>query len=519
MRKQNMTIIKNQQIIFSMNSTKHLFRSIIAVFLISVTPTFAQKTLTLEECREMALEQNKKIKMSQQDAQAAAYTKKSAATHYLPKISFGGGYLRTNKSIKPLDQDLLLPIVPFNSIDPSTGMFNPNALNDPETALNTLVIDPNTGAPMTDAAGNPIFKNYAMLPADKLTLDNNNLYYARLSLSQPLFTGFKIVESNKMARHAENIANKNVVLTKAEVLSKTDEAYWRVVSLNQKVKLAQSYEALLDQLVTDLENMYAEGIITKNDVLKAQVKQNESKLQVLKAENGLALSKMALAQIVGIDSGEYIDVMDKDIDDNEVLLSSSPINPEASAENRAEISMLKEKVSVMQAQRNIERSKFMPSVLLTGGYGFANPNPYNGLKNEFGGDWSVGVVVSMPIFTWGERKHDMNVANMKKIRAQYELDDAREMINLEIRQNQFKHIESIKKVEMTKLSVLQAEENMNTTKDNLSEGRTTLSELLEAQLQWADASSEHIDALIEVKTTLTELEKSTGEIYKHINNN
>lgn len=498
-----------------MNSTKYFLKSIIAVFLISLTPAVAQQTLTLEECRNLALEQNKKVKISQQDALSATYVKKSAATNYLPKVSFGGGYLHTNKAIKPLANDLLLPIVPYNTIDPSTGMFNPGALQDPSTALNTLVMDPNTGTPMTDASGNPIFKNYAMLPADKLVLNNNNIYHARLSLTQPLFTGFKIVESNKMARHAENIANENVILTKAEVLAKTDEAYWRVVSLHQKVKLAHSYEALLDRLVSDLENMYAEGIITKNDVLKAQVKQNESKLQVMKAENGLALSKMSLAQIIGLEDDD-VNVADQNINDNEVLLTGTIDNTLASAENRAEIAMLKEKVSVMDAQKNIERSKFMPSVLLTGGYGFTSPNPYNGLRSEFGGDWSVGVAVSMPIFTWGERKHDLNVAKVKKQRAQYELDDAREMINLQIRQNQFKHMESIKKVEMTKLSVEQAKENMNSTKDNLIEGRTTLSELLEAQAQWADASSEHIDALIEVKTSQTELEKATGDIYKHI---
>lgn len=499
-----------------MNSKRHFLQSIFAILLISITPVVAQRTLTLEECRSMALEQNRKISIAKQDAIAATYTKKSAATNYLPKLSLDGGYMRLGKDIKPLGQDLFLPIVPYNAINPGTGQFDPSALQDPATAMNTFVMDPATGGPMLDASGNPIFKNYAMLPADQMKLDKKNLYYARLSVHQPLFTGFKITESNKMARHAENIAKENIVLTKAEVISQTDEAYWRVVSLYQKVKLAHAYEDLLNQLVNDLENIYAEGIITKNDVLKAKVKQNESKLQVLKAENGLELSKMALAQIIG-DTDEKVSVYDQYINDADVINNTMPMNLQGSSENRAEITMLKEKVSVMQAAKNVERSKFMPSILLTGGYGFANPNPYNGLRNEFGGDWSVGVVFSMPIFTWGERKYDMNIANTKKQRAQYELEDAREMIDLQIKQSQFKHIESIKKVEMTKLSVEQAEENMNSAKDNLAEGRTRLSELLEAQLQWADASSQHIDALIEVKTSMTELEKSTGEIYNHFN--
>ena len=498
-----------------MNSTQKFLHSFIAIFLLVAVPAVAQQKLTLEECRTMALEQNKKVKIAQEDVKAATYTKKAAGTHYLPKLSLSGGYLRTNKDIKPLNDDLFLPIVPYNTIDPTTGKFNSDALQDPQTALNTIVMNPETGQPVLDASGNPVFKNYAMLPADQLKFDNNNYYYARLSVNQPLFTGLKITESNKMAQYAENISREQVVLTQAEVLTQTDEAYWRVVSLQEKVKLAHSYRDLLNRLVTDLENMYSEGIITKNDLLKAQVKQNDANLQVLKAENGLELSKMALAQIIGLNY-ESVDITENIIE--AAAISTVDLSTRYSADNRAEVNMLKEKVNIMQANKNIERSKFMPTILLTGGYGFMNPNPYNGLRNEFGGDWSVGVVVSMPVFTWGERKHNMNIASVKKHQAQYELEEARELIDLQIHQNRFKHIESLKKVEMTKLSKDQAEENMRVAEDNLAEGRTRLSELLEAQVQWSDAYSEYIDAMVEVKTTQSELEKSTGQIYEQLKN-
>ena len=71
---------------------------------------------------------------------------------------------------------------------------------------------------------------------------------------------------------------------------------------------------------------------------------------------------------------------------------------------------------------------------------------------------------------------------------------------------------------MTKLSKDQAEENMRVAEDNLAEGRTRLSELLEAQVQWSDAYSEYIDAMVEVKTTQSELEKATGQIYEQLKN-
>lgn len=497
-----------------MKSGKKIFTCFLAVFLLTIAPVTAQQVLTLDKCREMALEQNKKIRLAKEDTEIAAATKKIAATKYLPNISLNGGYLRTNKALKPIENDLFLPVVPFNTIDSKTGAFNPASLQDPATALNTLVINPQTGKPMLDASGNPVFKNYALLPADQLTFDNKNKYYARLSVTQPIFTGFKITEANNIAKHAENIAKENVILTQAEVLVKTDEAYWRVVSLQEKVKLANSYETLLNRLVTDLENMYAEGIIIRNDLLKAQVKQNEAKLKVMKAENGLELSKMVLAQIIGMENEEIV-LPEKAIDED-VYGIYGITNLENSSEKRAEIVMLKEKLHIMESSKNIERSKFMPDILLTGGYGWMNPNPYNGLKKEFGGDWSVGVIVSMPIFTWGERKHNLQAANIKKQKVQLELDEARQMIDLQIRQNRYKYNEAIKKAELTNLSKAQAEENMKTANENLMEGRTRLTELLEAQVQWESASSEHIDALIEIKTTVSELKKSTGEIYNYI---
>ncbi len=493
---------------------KQQFACLSALLILFAPSLHAQQKLTLSECRTKALEQNREIRIAQNDMQSAAYARKSAQTNFLPKINFGGAWLRTGKAIQPLENDLLLPVVPFNTIDPATGKFNPEALKDLGTAMNTLVVNPETGQPVVDQAGNPIFRNYAMLPADKLVLDHKNSYYARFTLTQPLFTGFKITEANHIARRAENIAKEKELLTRAEVVAKTDEAFWRVVSLQEKLKLANAYEALLDRLVTDLKNMYAEGVITRNDVLKAQVKQNEAKLKTLQAENGCALSKMALAQIIGMEE-EDIEVDSGKMEELPVAVPVSFLG-EVSTDNRAEVAMLKEKAAIMESKRNIERSRFMPDVMLTGGYGWMNPNPYHGLRNEFGGNWSVGIVVSIPVFTWGERRNDLHAAKLKMANAELELNEAREMIDLQIRQNRYRYTEALKKAEMTGLSKKQAEENMRMAKENLMEGRSRLAELLEAQLQWENASSEHIDALVEMKTVLLELDKSTGEIYNYL---
>ena len=475
----------------------------------------AQQSLSLDECRKKALQHNHRVIIASEAAQAANDIKKSAFTQFLPDVRFNGGYLHTNKNWNLFQNDMFLPIVPFQTIDPQTGQFNKQVLQDPALAMKTLAINPQTGQPIMDANGNPVFQQYALLPAEKLKLDRRDFYFAKFSVTQPIFTGFKIVETNNIARFTKEIANEKIRLTKAELLYQTDEAYWRVISLEEKVKLATSYEKLLDQLVSDLTNIYEEGMITRNDLLKAKVKQNEAKLKLLKARNGLKLSRMALAQIIGSTTSDIhlADNIDEE-QANEMLFDLAGTTP-YNIENRAEISMLKQKVAIAQSTEALSRSRFMPNIALTGGYGWLNPNPYNGLKKEFGGDWNIGVVVSMPIFHWGDRVHTLNAAKRQHQIAQHELEEAKEKINLQIQQAWFRYDEAAKKMELTQSSKQQAEENMQYAKENLSQGMGKLTDLLEAQLEWEKASSEHIDAIIETKITKSELDKATGTIYHY----
>ncbi len=496
------------------NFRKGLIKCWGLVFIFLTQSVIAQEMYTLEQCRKLALEQNKKVKIAQEKAQASTALRKSAFTKYLPDFKVSGGYLHTNKALELLQHDMFLPIVPYNAIDQQTGKFNPGIFQeDPATALKTLVMNPETGKPVTDAAGNPIFQQYALIPADQMKLDYKNVYYVGLSVTQPLFTGFKITETYHISQYTENIRNSNITLTKAELLNKTDEAYWRVVSMKEKVKLAQSYLELLDRLVFDLENLYDEGIIIRNDLLKAQVKQNDAKLKLLKAENGLTLSKMALAQIIGVDSDDLgvADGIESGLE-NESLpyLPSSQM-----ADNRIEIEMLKQKVSIAESAQKIATSRFMPDILLTGGYSYLNPNPYKGFEKKFGGDWNIGVVFSMPVFHWGDRVHTLNAAKRDRQAVQYELDETRELIDLQIRQSINAYTESLDKVAISKLSKEQAKESMDISRNHFDEGLIKVTDLLESQLEWEQASNNYIDAIIEMKIARTELDKATGAVYDY----
>ena len=321
--------------------------------------------------------------------------------------------------------------------------------------------------------------------------------------------GGKIVEANKMARYTSDLAHEKVKMKEADVLATVDEAYWRVISVQEKVNLAQTYKSLLDHLVQDLENVYAEGMTTRNEVLKVQVKQNEAELTLVKAQNGLQLSKMLLGQIIGLEA-EQIEL------DSEIISEEQLSNRLLALENsNAEIVMLRSKLALTESARKMVKSQFLPNVFLTAGYNWIEPNIYKGSQNNLGGDWMVGIGVQVPILTWGDRIHQVHIADQEVAKAELELQDAQEMITLQVQQNRFKHAEALKKMELTKLSKEQAEENLRITKNNLLEGMNNVRDILEAQTMWEKAASEDSDARVEAAVTLSELEKTTGALYQY----
>lgn len=426
--------------------------------------------LDLEQCRTLALEHNRKVQMAQLDAVASDYLVKSAKTKYLPRIDFVGGW-----------------------VNPGDRALQPFAFN-------------------FDVPG--LLPQGLAMPMDFLSVAPEQIFTGGFVLRQPIFLGTKIVQANKIAGSLSNIAHEEVVLKQADVIGKVDTAYWRVISVQEKVQLAKAYKTLLDKLANDLENIYQEGIITRNELLRVQVKQNEVALSLVKAENGLQLSRMALAQLLGMDEANL--VLSSAVISEQELIPRLELLAEQKGDQRVEIAMLNDKLKSTQALKAMVKSQFLPNVFLTAGYVWATPNIYKGSQHNFGGDWAIGIGVRVPLFTWGDRIYQTRMAEQKVQQAKLELAEAQELIALQIKRDQFQYSEALKKIELTKLSVQQAAENLRVVQNTLDEGMKSTKDILEAQAMWERASSDNIDARIEAATALSELEKSTGALYQYI---
>lgn len=467
----------------------------------------AQIALTLDSCRALAMENNKELLIGQEKIKAAHYQNKAAFTNYLPKLSATGTYIRNQKEISILNDEQKAGLSQLGTTVGTQvkGFAQQLAVAHPELVpLITSLGNFDIATPL-NAAGNSI--------VDAFRTDTRNMYAGAITLTQPLYMGGKIRAYNKITQYAEELARQQHHTGMQEVILSTDQAYWQVISLVNKKKLAEGYLKLLQKLESDVDHMIAEGVATKADGLSVKVKVNEAEMTLTKVEDGLSLSKMLLCQLCGLDLSTNVVLADENMNDLPILLKeNSKINMETAYASRPELKSLELASLIYKQKVNVTRAEHLPTVALLGNYLVSNPSVYNGFENKFKGMWNVGVMVQVPIWNWGEGVYKTKAAKAEAQIAKYQLQDAREKVELQVNQAAFKVTEAKKKLIMASKNLEKANENLRYATLGFEEGVIAPANVLEAHTAWLSAQSEKIDAQIDIKLTEIYLQKSLGTL-------
>ena len=458
-------------------------------------------TLTLAQCRDLALGNNKNLRRGAEELRAAGYQKKEAFAAYLPSIDFAGGYMYNQKELSMFDSDQLLPVKTFN-IEKQGYEFN-------------VVKNPMTGEPIK-VGGQFVPEQVAYLPKEALTYDIHNVFFGAVTLTQPIFMGGKIVAMNKITGYAEELAKSRLDYSVTDVIYAVDAAYWQVVSLKAKQQLAESYVNLLDTLSHNVSLMIKEGVATRSDQLTVDVKLNSARVDLTKVNNGLVLSRMALAQVCGLPLDTRFSLADEDaprITTPAVIADDTPIDMQEVYSRRNDLRQLELGVKIYEQKAKVVRSEMMPNLALVGAYSFSNPNLYNGFKNKFNGQFSVGAMLTIPIWHWGGNYNKYRAAKAQTNAMRMELDNAKEMIDLQVRQATYKADEALKTRRMTEVNLAKADENLRCADLGFRDGVMTVDNVMEAQTAWLKAHSENIDAAIDVYLCDVYLSKVLGTLH------
>jgi outer membrane protein TolC len=441
---------------------------------ITVFAVNAQSKMTLKECRDKAVEYNRELKIAHYNMQEAIANKKAAKTAYLPKLEASGTAM-----YMPNMDDISMP-----------GGFLPTASS-------------------ADAASKGQFTGQSNVwsPGMNIELGNMTIIYGSVNLTQPIYAGGKILYSNKQATAGVNIYSSAYTLKYSEIIEKTDQAYWNMLAIAENVKLAEKYIAMLTELEEQMTEMYNLGLTPASEKLKVTVQKNEAQLNLLKAKNGLRISKMYLNQVIGQDINSEITVADS--------LEMSAKMPElsggvlAAQTNRAELNILKNKLAIAEYDKKITMADYKPQLGVSAGY---TTSYISNFAEDFEFRPSISGQLTIPLFNWGQRKHKRNAAKLKIKAAETELSNTNELINLEVNQVRIEIEEAYEAILIAQKNIKEAQESLDETQASFKVGLNTTTELLNAQADWQNANAQLIGSFANYEVLKTKWDKVTGKL-------
>lgn len=300
------------------------------VALVFQSPMKAQQLYSLEECRQMALEQNAKMKVAANKTQMAKQEKREAVTNFFPSISLTGGAMKADDGLiqMPMGEQTMKLL--------DEGMFG--------------------GAIVT----------------------------------MPIFAGGQIYHGNKLAKLGVELSELQLRQTQNEVTLTVDQYYWNIVVLNEKLKTLQHVSALLEKICSDAKAAVDAGIKNRNDLLQVELRKNETQSVVIDIQNNISICKMLLAQHIGTDMNSF-DVqttVSTELRSPEHLY----VNHNERLETTVEYQLLSKAVDASKLEKRLNTGQFLPTVALQGGYlynDFMGPS-----QNSFVGMLNVSIPIS-----------------------------------------------------------------------------------------------------------------------------
>lgn len=444
------------------------------------------ETLTIQQCREMALKNNKDRKSASLQTKAALYNKKAVKAQFFPDLSLSGiGLYGTSQECLGID---LTGMKQGMSSAIANGVASGALL--PEQALYLGQVG-------------------TMLPnkLDVLDYKLGFVYSGGVMLKQPLFMGGKIMAAYRASDLAVSLYQESERLSEAQVIESADEAYAKVINATELARVALRYKELLQELDSNVQSAIKHGMRMENDRLKVQVRLNEVELQLRRAQNGIRLAKMNLCHVTGQPLNTDVEVSsDYPVVDDAMELQTIGVSA------RPEVAMLDYQTQIAQQKVKIARSEQLPQLALLAKYGYTHGVEVNGRYLLDGWNFAGGVTLNVPLYHFGERSNKVKAAKTQLEQAQLERQNKEELMMLELAQAANNLDEARLEITLSETSLIQAESNMNVVGKQYEAGLEPLSEYLEAQALWQKAYEAKVNAYFQLFLASTHYLKAAGTL-------
>ena len=443
-------------------------KKILSIIALGCSISVSAQTYTLEQLKDAALRNNITVRNAQRSVEAAQQQRKEAFTKYFPNVSGTGLWFNANKGM-------------------AQTTVNPSEIMSPEIGASLAQIFPPEALA---ALANPI----------SISMMKNGTIGSLMAL-QPVFAGGQIINGNKLAKVGEDVSRLQLQLSENEVEKTTEQYFWQLASLQEKMKTINAVDTLLADIHKDVDVAVRAGVAMRNDLLQVRLRQNDVESQRLKLQNGISIVRMLLAQYCGLDQTEFT------LDYQTELSSHLPQKQDHSQAllGTAEYQLLGKQVEATSLQKKMTVGQNLPSVAVGAGY-----NYHNLLENDhtFG---MVFATVSVPITDWWGGSHAIKRKKIEYQKAVDEQHDKAQLLQIRM-QNAWNNVEEARQqLDIAKRSIEQAEENLRLNRNFYRAGTSKMSDLLEAQLLYQQSLDRRTDAYADYQNKLLEYRQATGQ--------
>jgi outer membrane protein len=437
----------------------------LCVFFLTSTLT-AQQTIQyvrLSECMERALGKNPSLHISEAKVQAAEARSSEAATALLPQLKFSGRAAELSK------------IDPFGiTIGPPINL--------------SMVLFPS------------ITENYSM----------------KLSLQQPLFTGFKLQKNREMAELNASAAKEELTKDQSDLALNVISAYW---NFYRAIKVEEVMQQTVEQMsnhVKDIKVLSKQGMATDADVMKVQVQLSEVKVKQIEARNAARLASMALNSLMRNSLDTDIQPSDTpDISQNPagaLLRENLYALQRLASEHRPEIKSMHLRRDMSSAGVTAAKGGWYPQIVLAANYDYARPNQrIIPPKDQWDGTWDVGLTVQWNIWDWYATGHQTAQAEASLRQSEAGIVQLEDAVALDVAQQYFNAQTANEKVVVAFGGLEQAQESYRMTSEKFKTGVVSNTDMLDAETALMQARLTHTQAVVDCTLALARLKKATGE--------
>lgn len=370
--------------------------------------------------------------------------------------------------------------------------------------------------PKLDGMGGAFYLTPDPSMNDLMDIQMRGVYLAGFSLTQPIFTGGKIINANKLVSLGETVAKDQFEATKMDVIANAEKSYWMYIGVLSKIDMVKSYMNQLDSIYDYTKSAYEIGLTTELSLSRVETKRSELLYRLKQTETGADLCRLALCRIIGVDD-------------------SVPINPTTSMEDpehypdyyegiesRPELHLMQKNVEAKKYEVRLTLADYLPTIGLQLGWNaFGNlkmksmvegPDgnfyPYTSTMNYKG---FVGALsLTLPIFHWGEGYRKIKKAKIEVENAELSLNKNRKLLELQAQQAYNNYKNGVDLIKNAEIAFEEAEHNLKQMQSQYELGFMTLTDLLEAQAQWQASYSNLIEAKTQFRINKVDYLRSVG---------